>query len=80
MPYLKAGVQRTEWRRCDICGLLTPVSKMRRQLGAIRCPECCDDLSPYYRQYQIAQVLSQPGEGTSEQGEKFKDVGETVRF
>lgn len=80
MPYKKQGVQRTEWRFCDICGLLTPTAVMRRQLGAIRCPQCCDDLSNQYRQYTIAAVLAEPGEGTSEQAEQFKDIGEIVRF
>lgn len=80
MPYKKQGIQRTEWRQCDICGLITPTALMRKQQGAIRCPICCDDLSNQYRQYTIAQVLSIPGEGTSEQSEQFKDVGEIVRF
>jgi len=80
MPYRKQGVQRTEWRFCDICGLLAPVSLERRQLGLIRCPNCCDDLSNMYRPLVIQRVLSIPGEGTSEQAEKFKDVGEIVTF
>lgn len=80
MPYRKQGVQRTEWRFCAICGLLTPTQLMRRQLGAIRCPVCCDDLSNQYRPLVIQKVLSIPGEGTSEQSEQFKDVGELVVF
>lgn len=80
MPYRHKGVQRTEWRQCDICGLETPTDRMRRQQGAIRCPQCCDDLSNQYRQLVIQNVLSIPGEGTSEQSEQFKDVGEIVTF
>jgi len=33
-----------------------------------------------YRPYIIQNVLAQPGEGTSEQSEKFKDAGEIVEF
>jgi len=33
-----------------------------------------------YRPLVIQRVLSIPGEGTSEQAEKFKDVGEIVTF
>lgn len=80
MPFKKQGVQRTEWRRCDICGFLTPTSAMAKQLGSIKCPTCRDDLSIMYRPYVIASVLAQPGEGTSEQAEQFKGIGEIVRF
>lgn len=80
MPYRHKGVQRTEWRLCAICGLQTPTDLMRRQQGAIRCPECCDDLSNQYRPLTIQRVLAQPGEGTSEQSEQFKDIGEIVVF
>lgn len=78
--YRHQGVQRTEWKPCDVCGFQTPVAVLRRQQGAIKCPRCCDDLSNQYRPLVIQKVLSQPDEGTSEQSEKFKDVGEIVRF
>jgi hypothetical protein len=33
-----------------------------------------------YRPLQIQSVLAQPGEGTSEAAEQFKDPGEYVEF
>jgi len=81
MSVRKQGVQRVEWRKCDRCGFLYPITQLRRQQGLLVCTEkCVDDLSPLYRPKMIADVLSQPGEGTSEQGEMFKDPGENVVF
>lgn len=80
MPRAK-GVYRSEWRNCAICGFLYPITMMRRQLGSIRCTVLCtDDLSIMYRPLQIQSVLAQPGEGTSEAAEQFKDPGEYVEF
>ncbi len=80
MPYRHKGVQGTEWRLCGRCGFQTPTALMRRQQGLILCPECCDDLSNQYRPLVIQKILAQPGEGTSEQSEQFKDVCEIVVF
>jgi len=75
------GVQRTEWRKCDRCGFMYPITMLTRQLGLLVCASTCrDDISILYRATQIAKVLAVPGEGMSEQAEKFKDPGEVLRF
>lgn len=76
------GVWRSEWRNCDRCGFLHPVYMLRRQLGLLvcACHGCADDLSVMYRPLMIQQVLAEPGEGTSETAEMFKDPGEFVEF
>lgn len=81
MPNAK-GIFRTEWRNCDRCGFLRPITSMRRQQGLLLCSitPCTDDLSIMYRQKVIQNVLAQPGEGTSEASEMFKDPGEIVEF
>lgn len=76
----KQGVWRTEWRICDRCGFLFPITWLRRQMGLLVDRECADDLSNQYRPKTIADVLSEPGEGMSEQGEMFKGPGENVVF
>ena len=84
MPNAK-GVWRVQWQNCERCGLLTPIDHLRRQLGLLLCfgirdSDCTDDLAIMYRSKVIQQVLAQPGEGTSEASERFKDPGEIVEF
>lgn len=77
-----SGVYRVQWKNCDRCGFLRPITSLRRQQGLLLCSEtpCTDDLSNQYRPRIIQQVLSTPGEGTSEASEMFKDPGEYVEF
>jgi hypothetical protein len=81
MPNAK-GVYRSEWRNCDRCGFLHPITMLRRQKGLLLCQDhgCIDDLSIEYRPLQIQKVLAEPGEGSSETAEMFKDPGEYVEF
>ena len=84
MPNAK-GVFRIQWQNCDRCGFLTPINHLRRQQGLLLCfgvhaSDCTDDLSILYRPKVIQVVLAQPGEGTSEASEMFKDPGEIVEF
>jgi hypothetical protein len=84
MPNAK-GVWRVQWLNCARCGFLTPIDHLRRQQGLLLCfgireSDCTDDLSILYRDKQIQVVLAQPGEGTSEASERFKDPGEIVEF
>jgi len=78
------GVWRSEWRNCDRCGFVYPIYQLRRQQGLLLCTEagrnCTDDLSIEYRPLMIQQVLAQPGEGSSETAEMFRDPGEYVEF
>ncbi len=55
---------------------------LRRQKGLLLCQDhgCIDDLSIEYRPLQIQKVLAEPGEGSSETAEMFKDPGEYVEF
>jgi hypothetical protein len=54
---------------------------LRRQLGQLLCMRTCtDDLAIMWRPKVIQEVLAQPGEGTSETSEMFKDPGELVEF
>jgi hypothetical protein len=81
MPMAK-GIFGVQWANCDRCGFLRPINTLRRQLGLLLCSQtpCTDDLSNMYRPKIIQSVLAEPGEGTSETSELFKDPGETVEF
>jgi hypothetical protein len=72
------GVWRQEWDFCDRCGFPHPISMLSMQLGLklCRCHGCWDDLSNYYRQQTISEILSDDQEGRTDKPEVFIDPEE----
>lgn len=80
MP-MQQGLRKIQWRVCDRCGLMYPLSQLSRQLGLILCKRTCiDKLDNQYRPKIIADVLAVGDEGLDENAEIFKDPGEQVVF
>jgi hypothetical protein len=74
----QTGVWRTEWDTCDRCGFVHPVGMLSMQLGMKLCQDhgCLDDLSNYYRQQTISEILSSDDEGKTDKPEIFTDPEE----
>lgn len=52
-----------KWKDCDRCALPWPEDQLRRQRGALVCPECFD--SPCHEDHVAAQEATAPSEGVS---------------
>lgn len=80
MP-MQTGIKKVQWRVCDRCGLMYPLSQLARQQGLILCNKTCmDNLDNQYRPKLIAEALAVGDEGLDENAERFKDPGEQVVF
>jgi hypothetical protein len=80
VPY-QMGLRYIQWQLCDRCGLMYPITELRRQQGINICNRtCADNLDNQYRPVMIEQVLATPGEGSDERSEYFQGPGEEVVF
>ena len=63
------GIWREQWKLCDRCAFIHPLSLLVRQKGLLLCTDhgCLDNLDVERRSFIISRVVSQPGEFENEE-------------
>lgn len=79
MPRANNNMIGEEWKICDRCGFIHPLSMLTKQLGRLLCRDhgCLDDLSNMYRQKQIVEAQKGP-EGQSDLPELMSGPDEVI--
>jgi hypothetical protein len=73
------GLYRSQWRACDRCGFMNPLSHLMMQKGMLLDAKCIDSLDVELRPKVIAEVLSDTEE-TRNEAEQVYDDPQTIEF